>query len=76
MPFWGGASRSCHSKRAAHTLIGVDLLIIAHTLSRRAGAQFHDYHHMTFKSNYSSTFTVWDHVFGTDVKVRRADVAL
>lgn len=25
---------------------------------------------MTFKSNYSSTFTVWDHVFGTDVKVR------
>lgn len=25
---------------------------------------------MTFKSNYSSTFTVWDRVFGTDIKVR------
>jgi len=32
------------------------------------GAEFHDYHHMAFVGNYSSTFTVWDRVFGTDQK--------
>jgi len=30
------------------------------------GAEFHDYHHMAFTGNYSSTFTLWDRVFGTD----------
>jgi len=30
------------------------------------GAEFHDYHHETFTGNFSSTFTIWDHVFGTD----------
>jgi len=30
------------------------------------GAEFHDFHHMAFTGNYSSTFTVWDRVFGTD----------
>jgi methylsterol monooxygenase len=29
------------------------------------GAEFHDFHHMTFSSNYASTFTIWDNVFGT-----------
>jgi len=29
------------------------------------GAKFHDYHHQTFNSNYSSTFIIWDNVFGT-----------
>jgi len=29
------------------------------------GAEFHDFHHMTFSSNFSSTFTLWDWVFGT-----------
>lgn len=29
------------------------------------GAKFHDLHHMTFSSNYASTFTLWDRVFGT-----------
>jgi methylsterol monooxygenase len=32
------------------------------------GAEFHDYHHMAFVGNYSSTFTLWDWVFGTDRK--------
>jgi len=29
------------------------------------GAEFHDFHHMTFNSNFSSTFRIWDIVFGT-----------
>jgi methylsterol monooxygenase len=32
------------------------------------GAEFHDYHHKTFVDNYSSTFTVWDSVFGTNTR--------
>jgi methylsterol monooxygenase len=32
------------------------------------GADFHDYHHMSFTGNYASTFTLWDKVFGTDTK--------
>jgi len=42
------------------------------------GSEFHDFHHETFKGNYSSTFIIWDHVFGTDVKyrVRRASRAV
>ncbi|KAJ3192838.1 C-4 sterol methyl oxidase [Irineochytrium annulatum] len=31
-----------------------------------AGADFHDYHHMAFVGNYSSTFRHWDWLFGTD----------
>eukprot|EP01121_Diplochlamys_sp_Union-15-3_P020560 TRINITY_DN803_c0_g1_i1.p1 TRINITY_DN803_c0_g1~~TRINITY_DN803_c0_g1_i1.p1 ORF type:complete len:282 (+),score=24.82 TRINITY_DN803_c0_g1_i1:47-847(+) len=34
------------------------------------GAEFHDFHHETFSGNFSSTFTIWDRVFGTDVKYR------
>eukprot|EP01027_Heterolobosea_sp_BB2_P005123 GEZU01007872.1.p1 GENE.GEZU01007872.1~~GEZU01007872.1.p1 ORF type:complete len:316 (-),score=97.42 GEZU01007872.1:336-1232(-) len=30
------------------------------------GAEFHDFHHYNFKGNYSSTFRIWDIVFGTD----------
>eukprot|EP01119_Soliformovum_irregulare_P002229 TRINITY_DN12515_c0_g1_i1.p1 TRINITY_DN12515_c0_g1~~TRINITY_DN12515_c0_g1_i1.p1 ORF type:complete len:268 (+),score=51.62 TRINITY_DN12515_c0_g1_i1:78-881(+) len=32
------------------------------------GADFHDFHHMTFVGNYASTFRIWDYVFGTDTK--------
>eukprot|EP01122_Echinamoeba_exundans_P003715 TRINITY_DN1378_c0_g2_i1.p3 TRINITY_DN1378_c0_g2~~TRINITY_DN1378_c0_g2_i1.p3 ORF type:complete len:130 (+),score=34.35 TRINITY_DN1378_c0_g2_i1:951-1340(+) len=39
------------------------------------GAEFHDFHHETFTGNYASTFTIWDHVFGTDVKYRDRKVA-
>jgi methylsterol monooxygenase len=31
-----------------------------------AGADFHDYHHMAFKGNYSSSFRWWDWICGTD----------
>ncbi|EGF79958.1 hypothetical protein BATDEDRAFT_19828 [Batrachochytrium dendrobatidis JAM81] len=31
-----------------------------------AGADFHDYHHMAFVGNYSSSFRWWDWAFGTD----------
>lgn len=34
------------------------------------GAKFHDFHHERFTGNYSSTFIVWDAVFGTDRKYR------
>ena len=30
------------------------------------GAKFHDFHHMNFTGNYSSTFYYWDKIFGTD----------
>jgi len=35
------------------------------------GAEFHDYHHMSFTNNYSSTFTVWDSVFKTSDKYKK-----
>ncbi|KAI8918888.1 hypothetical protein BC831DRAFT_481892 [Entophlyctis helioformis] len=31
-----------------------------------AGADFHDYHHMAFVGNYSSSFRWWDAIMGTD----------
>jgi len=36
------------------------------------GAVHHDHHHKTFDGNYSSVFTVWDRVFGTDKAFRKA----
>ncbi|KAI9252962.1 hypothetical protein BDA99DRAFT_443794 [Phascolomyces articulosus] len=33
-----------------------------------AGAEHHDYHHQMFIGNYASSFRLWDHVFGTNVK--------
>jgi methylsterol monooxygenase len=35
------------------------------------GAKFHDYHHKIFVGNYSSSFTVWDYVMGTDIRYRK-----
>jgi sterol desaturase/sphingolipid hydroxylase (fatty acid hydroxylase superfamily) len=32
------------------------------------GAEFHDYHHMSFVGNFASTFTYWDKWMGTDTK--------
>ncbi|XP_070550412.1 methylsterol monooxygenase 1-like [Ptychodera flava] len=37
-----------------------------HLLPFYGGARFHDFHHMNFQGNYSSTFTWWDKIFGTD----------
>ncbi|CDZ96809.1 c-4 methyl sterol oxidase [Phaffia rhodozyma] len=33
-----------------------------------AGAEHHDYHHMAFVNNFSSSFRHWDYFFGTDTK--------
>ncbi|KAI8917768.1 hypothetical protein DFJ77DRAFT_457758 [Powellomyces hirtus] len=30
------------------------------------GPAFHDHHHETFKGNYSSSFVIWDWLFGMD----------
>ncbi|XP_066574149.1 methylsterol monooxygenase 1 [Amia ocellicauda] len=37
-----------------------------HLIPFYAGARFHDFHHMNFIGNYSSTFTWWDKIFSTD----------
>ncbi|KAM4050502.1 methylsterol monooxygenase 1 [Anomaloglossus baeobatrachus] len=37
-----------------------------HLVPFYAGARFHDFHHMNFVGNYSSTFTWWDKLFNTD----------
>ena len=29
-------------------------------------SRFHDFHHYNFNGNYSTTFTYWDKIFGTD----------
>jgi len=31
-----------------------------------SGADHHDFHHMNFLGCYSTSFRIWDHVFGTD----------
>ncbi|CED83720.1 c-4 methyl sterol oxidase [Phaffia rhodozyma] len=33
-----------------------------------SGAEHHDYHHMAFVNNYSTSFRWWDHLLGTDDK--------
>ncbi|KAG6850146.1 hypothetical protein H0H93_000531, partial [Arthromyces matolae] len=42
-----------------------------------SGAEHHDFHHMAFTNNYSTSFRWWDYMFGTDNKYReyRARVA-
>ncbi|XP_039203381.1 methylsterol monooxygenase 1-like [Crotalus tigris] len=37
-----------------------------HLLPFYVGSRFHDFHHMNLNGNYSSTFTWWDKLFGTD----------
>lgn len=45
---------------------GYDIWTPLHLLPFYGGAKFHDFHHMNFNGNYSSTFTYWDKLFGTD----------
>ena len=33
-----------------------------------SGAEHHDFHHMAFVNNYSTSFRWWDHMLGTDTK--------
>ena len=40
------------------------------------GADFHDYHHMAFIGNYSSTFRHWDWICGTDAGYKAHSVKL
>ncbi|KAH6873769.1 C4-methyl sterol oxidase [Coprinopsis sp. MPI-PUGE-AT-0042] len=35
-----------------------------------SGAEHHDFHHMAFTNNYSTSFRWWDWAFGTDTKYR------
>lgn len=48
-----------------------------HWLPFWSGAEHHDYHHMAFVNNYSTSFRWWDHLLGTDDKYNayRARVA-
>ncbi|XP_072019899.1 methylsterol monooxygenase 1-like [Amphiura filiformis] len=49
-----------------HSGYDVPYLNPLHLLPFYAGPRFHDFHHMNFNGNYSSTFTWWDKIFGTD----------
>ncbi|PIK46052.1 C-4 methylsterol oxidase-like [Apostichopus japonicus] len=42
-----------------------------HLIPFYAGTRFHDFHHKNFHGNYSSTFTWWDKLFGTDVQYKQ-----
>ena len=35
-----------------------------------SGAEHHDFHHMAFTNNFSTSFRWWDRIFGTDAKYR------
>jgi methylsterol monooxygenase len=39
-----------------------------HILPFWSGAEHHDFHHMAFTNNFSTSFRWWDRIFGTDVK--------
>jgi len=41
-----------------------------HILPFWSGADHHDFHHMAFTNNYSTSFRWWDRIFGTDNKYR------
>lgn len=43
---------------------------LRHILPFWSGAEHHDFHHMSFTNNYSTSFRWWDYIFGTDVKYR------
>ncbi|KAJ3102808.1 C-4 sterol methyl oxidase [Phlyctochytrium planicorne] len=49
---------------------------IHHWIPLWGGADFHDYHHMAFIGNYSSTFRHWDWIFGTDAGYRQYSAKL
>jgi methylsterol monooxygenase len=39
---------------------------LQHILPFWAGAEHHDFHHMAFVNNFSTSFRWWDRMFGTD----------
>ncbi|KAG8810413.1 C-4 sterol methyl oxidase [Serendipita sp. 400] len=44
--------------------------LVQHIFPFWSGADHHDFHHMAFTNNYSTSFRWWDHLFGTDDKYR------
>jgi len=36
-----------------------------------SGTEHHDFHHMAFTNNYSTSFRWWDWAFGADTKYRK-----
>jgi len=53
-----------------HSGYDVPFLNPMHLLPFYGGARFHDFHHYNFVGNYSSTFTWWDKLCGTDIQYR------
>jgi len=43
---------------------------LQHILPFWSGAEHHDFHHMAFTNNYSTSFRWWDRILGTDNKYR------
>jgi len=43
---------------------------LQHIIPFWSGADHHDFHHMAFVNNYSTSFRWWDHLLGTDNKYR------
>jgi len=43
---------------------------LQHILPFWSGADHHDFHHMAFTNNFSTSFRWWDRMFGTDDKYR------
>lgn len=41
---------------------------LQHILPFWSGADHHDFHHMAFTNNFSTSFRWWDHICGTDTK--------
>ncbi|KAL4252603.1 DHA14-like major facilitator [Pleurotus pulmonarius] len=44
---------------------------LQHILPFWSGADHHDFHHMAFINNFSTSFRWWDTIFGTDEKYRQ-----
>ncbi|CAL1533928.1 unnamed protein product [Lymnaea stagnalis] len=49
-----------------HSGYEIPYLNVFHLVPFYGGARYHDFHHYNFTGNYSSTFTWWDKIFGTD----------
>ncbi|TFK66065.1 C-4 methyl sterol oxidase [Pluteus cervinus] len=44
---------------------------LQHIIPFWSGAEHHDFHHMAFTNNFSTSFRWWDRIFGTDDKYRQ-----
>lgn len=49
---------------------------LQHFLPIWSGADHHDYHHEKFSANYSTSFRIWDYIFGTEGSYRANRKAL